>query len=389
MRQRQFIFFLLAALFLLPSGCGDEKTPDGRSPDSERAVNAPVAVATITKAVTFHDAVGTVKAKTASTISSKVIGTITSVHAETGQEFKKGDLLLVIDPRQVTAQLQQAESALAESRQSRAAAVSARDAAKVTAQLTKATYDRYVKLMTDASASLQEFDEIKAKYHQAEASLTQAEAMLAAAASRVKQADAAVSAAKVSHQDATIHAPYDGVVTAKMVDEGDLATPGMPLLTLEGASGYRVDMVLPEKYIHAISLNQKVKVTIDASKEGALDGTIQAIAPAADDRSHSFLVKVAIPERTTILAGMFARVAIPVETVDRLLIPTGAVIHQGQLTGLFLIDGDQIARFRLIRTGKTSGQSVDVLSGLREGDRYVTAPPPELVDGTRVEATHE
>ncbi len=218
MRQIRPTLLLLILLFLLPSGCGDEKTPDGRSPDSERAVNAPVAVATITKVVTHHDAVGTVKAKTASTISSKVVGTITSIHAETGQEFKKGDLLLVIDPRQVTAQLQQAESALAESRQSRVATVSARDAAKVTAQLAKATYDRYVQLMKDASASLQEFDEIKAKYHQAEASLSQAEAMVAAATSRVKQAEAAVSAAEVSHQDATIHAPYDGMVTAKMVD---------------------------------------------------------------------------------------------------------------------------------------------------------------------------
>ncbi|MEE8397411.1 MAG: efflux RND transporter periplasmic adaptor subunit [Desulfobacterales bacterium] len=386
MRQTQSTLLLLILLLLLPAGCGDEKASDGRSPEGDRVVQAPVATVDIAKAVTIHDAVGTVKAKTASTISSKVVGRIMSIHVETGDEFKKGDLLLVIDPRQVSAQLQQAEAGLAESRQARAAAISARNSAKVNAKLAKATYDRYVQLMTDASASQQEFDEIKAKHHQAEASLTQAEAMVAAAASRIKRAAAAVSAAKISHQDATIHAPYNGMLTAKMVDEGDLATPGMPLLALEGISGYRVDTVLPEEYIHAISLNQKVRVTIDASKGGPLDGTIQAIAPAADDRSHSFLVKVAIPEESTVLAGMFARVAIPVGTVDRILIPAEAVIRHGQLTGLFLLNEDRIAKFRLIRTGRRSGESVEVISGLRKGDRYVAVRIPGLVDGTRVEA---
>jgi len=381
---------LLAGLFVFPAilltGCGGDTSHENASAGG-KGTPVKLATAKITKDATTYEAIGTVKANIASTISSKLMGSVTSIKIKEGDRFKKGDLLMIIDARQVSAQLRQAQSALEEAEQAKSASHSARDQAESGAQLARITFERYQKLMKDASASQQEFDEIKSRYHQAQAALAQANAMVSASDFRVKQAQAAVAAVQVSRQDATIRAPYDGYVTGKLIDEGDLAAPGTPLLNLEAMEGYRIDMEIPEKYIDAVKPGQIVSVLLAPLNNRPIDGTITAISPAADDKSHSFLVKVNLPVHEKIRAGIFARVLVPVETVEKRLIPSTAIIRHGQLTGLFLVDADQIARYRLIRIGRTFGQSVEVLSGLRDGDRYVVNPAPGLSDGTKLEAT--
>jgi len=376
------IFCLLSMVFYM--GCGNKPAHENIS---EKGLKVSMDTVKTTKEAILHEAVGTVKANTASTISSKLMGTVTSISVKEGDRFKKGDLLLVIDPRQVSAQLRQAQAALKEAEQARMAAISARDQARSGAQLAKLTFDRYQKLMNEASASPQEFDEINAGYQQAQAALAQAEAMANAAEFRVKQAQAAVSAVRVNREDASIRAPYDGYVTAKRIDEGDLATPGTVLLDVKGMDGYRIDMEVPEKYINAIQLNQKVTVILSSLDNVSFQGIVQAISPAVDDKSHSFLVKVSLPEHDSIRAGMIARIFLPVETVGKRLMPVSAIIREGQLTGLFLVDENQTARFRLIRIGKILDQHAEVLSGLRDGDRYVKNPPLGLTDGTQLEVT--
>lgn len=385
MVHKKLILILLMLMHLPISACGDKTEPGTTTPNGKHVFKTPVATARITGEVILHEAVGTIKSRIATIISSKLMGTVKTISVKEGDRFSKGDILLTLDPRQVSAQHRQAKAALAEARQAQAAAVSGRGAARAGAQLADATYERYLQLMKEDSASQQEFDEIKSGHLQARESLIQAESMVTAAAFRVKQAQAAVAAVNVNRQDATIRAPYDGWVGAKLIDEGNLAAPGMPLLSLEGVGGYRIDTVIPEKHIQAITLNQKVSVHIDTLKGESMEGTVFAISPAADSRSHTFLVKISIPDEESILSGMFARVSIPLAQSRKLIIPSSAVIHQGQLTGLFLVDDTQTARFRLIRTGRTFDRTVEVLSGLREGDRYVISPSVKLVDGARVE----
>ncbi|MBW1944517.1 MAG: efflux RND transporter periplasmic adaptor subunit, partial [Deltaproteobacteria bacterium] len=111
------------------------------------------------------------------------------------------------------------------------------------------------------------------------------------------------------------------------------------------------------------------------------------IVPSADPSSRSFIVKINLLVERKVRSGMFARVKIPIGRTKRLLIPQKAVITRGQLTGIYLVDPDSIAHFRLIRLGKASGDSVEVISGLKEGDRYVVEPTPKLKDGAQVEVT--
>jgi len=366
-------------------GCGDKIQPGNTESAAGPAIRAAVAEVEIITRPHTYEAVGTVKARKASTLSGKLMGTVTAVNVREGDRVKTGDILVVIDDRQVAARLRQAEAALAEARRSEAAVVSAGDAAKAGAELARTTYKRYLSLLADDSVSRQEFDEVKARYEQAEALLSQSEAMIKATRQRIRQASAAVAAARVSKKDAAIRAPYSGKVTAKMIEVGDLAAPGTPFLMLEESGNFEVNVTIPETRMRFVSLNQKLAVTASALQKQVLDGVVHTIAPAADPQSRSFVVKVGLPPDAALHSGMFARVAIPLADERLMLIPTSAVVVQGQLTGVFLVDSDQRARFRLIRTGREFGEQVEVISGLREKSRYVISPPAALKDGDRVE----
>jgi RND family efflux transporter MFP subunit len=368
--KRYFFFILFAAVFFL-LGCGEKIEPGNVAPSKQGQVKAPVVSVKIISQPFFYESVGTVNAKIVSTISSKLMGSVRKIFVREGDQVKKGDRLANIDDRQVGAMLRQAQAALAEARR-------AETAAGANAEFAIATYTRYQNLIKDESASPQEFDEIKSKYQEAQAGL-------AAAKQRVKQAEAGLSSTAASANDAVIVSPYDGTIRAKMVDVGDLAAPGKPLFTLETTGNYIVDLALPEQYIHAVVLDQEVTVTVSALNNKTFTGSIKEIFPAADVRIRSFLVKVRMPADTALRSGMFARVSIPIGKAGLILIPLTAVIHSGQLTGIYIVDDTQTAKFRLIRTGKTYGEFIEILSGLKQEDRYVSVPPPTLINGMKVE----
>ncbi len=382
----RMIYGVVGLTCLLVAGCSEKIESGAIKPSAVQSIKAMVATVAIRSESISYEMTGTVTADADSTLSSKIMGVVKSVHVREGDRVRKDRVLVDIDPRQVKAQLQQVEAGLSEARKAESAAISAQGAARANADLSKATFDRYANLMKSESASRQEFDEISARHRQAEAALGQAGSMVDAARFRVQQAEAAVAAAGVSENDAKLVAPFDGVISARLVDPGSLAAPGAPLLKIQSTDVFRVDMVVPESMLQYIVQNQTVSVAVPAAGR-TIPGTVYAIFPAADASSRSFTVQVAIAAHPAVHAGMFSRVTIPGGQQNQLMIPSSAVLHQGQLTGIFLLDGDHIARFRLLRTGRTSGNSIEVLSGLRSGDRYVVEPPPNLVDGLRVEVS--
>ncbi len=384
-RKLRFSSICLTVIIIVLAGCDNKIGPGNSGHKASKAVKAAVGIARVSQQPFIYEAVGTVVPRTASTIASKLLATVRAVHVREGDRVKKGDILLELDQRQVDAEVDRAKAALAEALRAEASAESARNSAKAGADLAKSTYERYKKLLKENSVSRQEFDEVEARYRQAQAALAQAESMLSAAGNRVEQARAALENVMVSKKDTVVKAPYDGVITAKMVNVGDLASPGTPFFTLEKANVFCVDLVLPENHIQAVRLDQDVKVSIPALGDLELTGKIKRIVPAADTRSRSFLVKVALPENPNLRSGIFARVAIPVGDAGMILLPASALVRQGQLTGVFIVDKTQTAHFRLVRPGKHYGDSVEIISGISNGDRYVISPPPALHDGDKVE----
>ncbi len=384
MQKRVHCLFAILVLFFL-SACG-EKIEPGTTRESPPVIkDVRVATAQMTEQPVIYEAVGTVTAGISSKLSSKLLGTVESLKVREGDRVKKGDVLIIIDQRQVRAGVSKAEAGLSEAKKALMAAISAREAAHAEEKFATATFKRYGDLEEKKLVSAQAFDEVKSGYRKAKAVSKKAEAMVDAATARIRQAEAGLTSVRVTSKDAVITAPHDGIITGKYVDKGDLASPGTPLIALETTRGFCVDMVLPETYIGYVRPLQKVFVRVPALKTGPLEGTVCTIVPSADQRSRSFIVKINLPIDKAVKSGMFARVQIPMGHSLKLLIPRQAVITRGQLTGLYLVDSDNIIHFRLIRPGKIFGDSIEILSGLKGGDRYVPEPTPALVDGAKVE----
>jgi RND family efflux transporter MFP subunit len=384
MMKQRFLYLLVLLMMLFPLACSDKIEPGTAKKLPLLVKGVTVATARMTDQPLIYEAVGTVQAGISSKLSSKLLGTVESIRVREGDHVKKGEALIILDQRQVKDQVHMAEAGLAEARKALNAAISDREGAAAQKKLSFATYERYRDLKEQAMVSAQVFEEKEAGYQQAEASLERAGAMAAAARAKVKQAEANLAVVSVTEKDAVIIAPHDGIITAKLVDKGDLASPGTPLITIETTHGFCIDMLLPETYIGYVAPRQKVLVEVPALKTGPLEGNVCTIVPSADQKSRSFIVKINLPIERSVTSGMFARVQIPTGHSRQLLIKRSAIIIRGQLTGLYLVDSDNIAHFRLIRLGKTSGDSVEVLSGLKEGDRYVATPVPALVDGARI-----
>jgi RND family efflux transporter MFP subunit len=379
------LFVLLA--ILVPAGCGEKIEPGETKQPPKTLHRLAVATARLTDERLVYEAVATVQAGLTANLSAKYAGAVKVIKVREGARVRKGDTLAALDQAQAVAGLQQAEAALSEAKRSLAAAVSASDAARAAKDLALMTFRRFENLKKTESVGIQEFDEVEARHRQAEAALMQAEELVQASTARVKQAEAAFTSARVTLEDMVITAPYDGIISARLVDEGVLASPGMPLLTIETSNAYRVDAMLAETYIGHVSLGQKVLVRIPSLNDELLEGKITTIVPSADERSRSFLLKVSLPPHGQVKSGLFARVQIPLGTTSHLRVPKQAVVSRGQLTGLFVVDSEKIAHFRLIRTGRTSGDLVEVLAGLKQGDRYVENPPLHLKEGDGVEGT--
>lgn len=382
MTPRWAVLLLAAGVLLV--NCSDEIAPGETAPTKGPAVSVPVARVERALNPLIYEAVGTVHARVTATVSSKLLAAIQDLAVKEGDRVHQGDLLVQLDDRQVAAHFQQARAALAEAEKAEAAAVSTRAAADASARQARSTYERKRVLVADEVVTPETFEEAETQYRQAQADLARADAMVAAAQARVQQGRAAVDAADVARADARILAPYDGRVTAKLAETGDLAAPGTPLLILERDQGYRVDLMVPESHIQYVRTGQTVTVDVPAAN-ASMEGVVEVIVPSADSATRTVVVQVSLPADPALQSGMFVRAALRIGEAPSLRIPASAVVRQGQLTGVFIVDDAHTARFRLIRTGRVYGSQVEVLAGIPHGTRVVTRPPPELANGAVVE----
>ena len=383
LQQVKWIAFLVT--IFLTAGCGEEILPGTTSSKTPAVVKAAISIIEFVEQPQFYEASGTVFARTAATVSAKVMGEIREVLVQEGDMVAAGDILVVIDDSQLSARLKQAEAALAEAKQGARSAKAAFESAQASSELAEKTLRRYEMLIENESVSRQEFDEVKSRYNQAAGGLSQAKSMRDAAQNRIEQAQAGLSGAKSSYNDTTVTAPYDAVVTGRLADKGDLASPGVPLIQLETTGSSEVHIVLPETHIRQVNVGDTLSVYIPSIQKEALSGEIKTINSAADPATRSFQVKVSLPDVPAIQVGMFARVLIPVGTTKMILVPETAVIAHGQLSGVYIVDDVHIAHFRLIRPGRFFGSQVEVLSGLQDGDRYIIKPDFTVVDGIKLE----
>jgi RND family efflux transporter MFP subunit len=202
---------------------------------------------------------------------------------------------------------------------------------------------------------------------------------------RIAHALAQLRISEVTLSDTRIATPATGVVVSRRVEPGNLAVPGQPLLILDDPRRYRLEVEVGESAMGWVRLGQSVPVTLDSIGR-ALDGRVVEIVPAADPGSRSVTVKLELPVLPELRSGLFGRASFPAAERLALLVPGAALVERGQLTGVYVVDGQSVARLRLVTAGPRRGDRVEILSGLSPGERIVTQGAERVADGTRVEA---
>ncbi|NOT44217.1 MAG: efflux RND transporter periplasmic adaptor subunit [Acidobacteria bacterium] len=185
-------------------------------------------------------------------------------------------------------------------------------------------------------------------------------------------------------------APFDGIVTETLTDVGRLATPGVPLVSLEAAGSWRVVTRVDEARAALVRVGETVIVELDGGVTGGtgaepvtLEGRIAEVGRTLDVSSRAFAVEIDLPEHARLRTGGFARARFPAGSTDALLLPAAALVARGQLTTAFtVVDGR--ARMRVVSVAAAPDGALEVLAGLRAGDVVVLTPPASLRDGDPV-----
>jgi multidrug efflux pump subunit AcrA (membrane-fusion protein) len=349
-----------------------------------------------------YEAVGTVRAKISSIVSSKVMGSIVAMKVREGDTVRAGQVLVEIDSREARIQTQKSgaglvemHGALDEVNRSIKAAESGQTAAEANRRLAASTFRRYQQLLERQSISPQEFDEVRARHEMADAEAETAgrmrqslEAKRRQVLARIDQAKADVAGSQVYSSFARIAAPITGVVVSRQADVGYMAAPGTPLLTIESGNDYRLEAAVQESQINKIHRRDLVQVQIDALGQQELAGTVVEIVPAADPASRTYLVKISIAlpsgNQQIIRSGLYGKARFITGQMQAMTIPRKAVVENGQLTSVFVVDQSGIARLRLVKAGKTYADRIEVLSGLKEGEQIVVDGVAVVNDGSRV-----
>ncbi len=348
------ILFLLSllAIFLI-SGCSsnqpkkiESKTIEGVKLQTVNQGDLP----------NYLEATGTVKAKIISVITSKVMGTITSVNVKDGDGVLEGQVLLTIYDQDASERVRQAEKNL--------------DAARLNMSLSDATYMRYKALYDEKALSQQEMDQITTEKELAKANY--------------ERAIAAVGEAKVMRSFYTVTSPISGIVSSKKVDVGTTAMPGMPLLNVENTSSFELDANVDSKYSQDLKVGSNVGVKVESLPE--IQGKISEIVPSVDPMSRSFVVKIELGSGN-LRSGMYGKAYFNIGTKKAISIPESALVRKGGLVGVYVVDDKGLVSYRMVKLGEKYGKNVEILSGLSNGEKIIVEGTENAFDGAIVKGS--
>jgi multidrug efflux pump subunit AcrA (membrane-fusion protein) len=391
---KSFIVFLS----ILPlAGCSGTPEPAKKENGAVRQVT--LSTLRLEKVPDYYEASGNVRARNSTTLSAKMPGFVRSVLVREGQRVRAGQLLVEIDSPELGSQSARANAGATEARnaqteieQALLAADAGIKAAEAQSRLAQETFNRFKTLLAKDSVSRQEYDEAETRWLSAQAQLDQArrtrdslQARKQQVEARIQQAQAEQSTAQTYLSYLKIVAPYEGVVAKRFVDPGTLAAPGLPLLTVEDYSELQLEVSVPESYRWKIDPRKPVLTSLENADISDFLSTPLEVVTAADPATRSFAFKLSLPKSERLRSGMFGRARFPVGTRESLQVQASSLVRQGQLDGVFVGGADGRAEWRLVKIGRQTVDQLEVLSGLKEGDRIVVNPPTGLSAGDRLE----
>ncbi len=368
-KKRCFIIILFASFFFF--SCDNDKIKPGfvKNNIPENTIHPDHIISVEKKEITqMYEAVGTIRPLTESVIESQISAQVLKVFYVPGMSVKEGDPLIDLDARRLSSQLNQAQEGLAIAKKHLSQAYKSIDETKAMLDQNLATYNRSKKLFESGVVSSQRLDIDKSAYLQSKARLEKSKESEHAARAAIRKAQQVVKEARIAKGFTKILSPANGVVVKRMIDPGDLAVPGKPLLIIQTSGSLRIEANVREGLISRVSIGNEYQVDIK-SIEKTIVSKVEEIVPYADPATRTFLIKAALPEIKGIYPGMFGKLLIPVDKHQTLLIPQGAVKLVGQLE-LVYVKKSGAWQSVYVKTGKKFGNKIEVLSGLK-GDETI------------------
>ena len=368
------------------SACsGSEHAPQTETQEPIAVTIVPVA--TIDTAERL-EAGGIVAAQESAAVSSRMVATITAVRVKAGDRVRTGDVLITLDARDVTEHTRQARANALAAEKSLTQAHTQQSAAEAEHRLAAAWQTRIEALHARNSATDHERDEAEARLSAAAARLAGARAGIEVADASLASARAAIGVATAAESFSTMRAPFDGLVTERLTDPGNLAAPGTPLLRIESEGARQVVVRMDEARVAYLHTGDQVSVLIDALEEPgeddtAVEGIVAEVARAVSADQRAFTVKVTVPAAVTTRSGSFARVVFRGTPRRALLVPARAIQRHGQVSSVYVAQ-DGVARLRVVQVGASSPGGVEVLAGLDPGESIITWSLTRLVDGASI-----
>ena len=342
------------ALALVLSACGEKDKPQQATVPTA-TVTAHIAVVQKTVLPVIATAPGSVIAEQQAQIASRLMGFIREINVQEGQSVVKGQRLFTVDPSDIQGQVSQAKAGLAQAEAGLADA--------------KNDYRRFGTLYKEEAIPKQQWDKIRLQYQVAQQQAVAARAGLNTAAGQMRYA--------------TLTAPFAGIITQKLANVGDLATPGKPVLMLENQSRLQVQTNVSSDVFSHLKMGDSVSLQ-SADSSTAVTGKIARLVSAADPATRTYLVKIDLPQGAQLKSGMYVLVSFPTGQREGVRVPKSAVLDRAGITGVFVVDSQGIAHYRMVRVGDSSDGLVEIQAGLSPGEHVVTSATEQLQSGDKI-----
>jgi RND family efflux transporter MFP subunit len=356
--MKKYIYIIaLISTSLVFNSCGSEDKKVVI--DNDPTIPIKVAKVQLNANNSFLSVSGKIQATNSAEVSTRMMGFVEKVYVNVGDKVKKGQLLIAINNADLQAKKAQIDAGITK--------------AETAFKNAEKNYNRFKNLFESNSVTQKEMDDMTANYQMAKAGLESA-----------KQMKNEINA---QFAYANITAPFSGIITSKNIKSGDMANPGMPLISIETPKEFEVMAMVPETEISQIKTGTSIDVLVK-SIDTTLKGKVTEVSTSAKNTGGQYLVKINLEKtNANILSGMFTTVQFPVDKKvksEMVLIPTEALVKNGQLSGVYTVSQSNTALLRWLRLGRTYGDKVEVLSGLSASESYIISADGKLFNGAKI-----
>jgi RND family efflux transporter MFP subunit len=388
---------LLLALAALAAGCGaNADAPAPSAADAETAAVTAATAAAVERPITrFVGVTGTLTAEEQAEVAAEIAGRVVATPVERGSRVRAGAELVRISDVEVRAQAQEAEAnagqiearlGLAEGGEFVIDRVPEVANARAAYDLAQADFDRAKMLLERKLLPQADFERSRTQAEAARRQLDIARNTAEQQYQSLLAARARMTLARKALTDTVVRAPFDGLVEERLVSAGDYVTRGTKVASVIRINPLRVELTVPGQYLSEVATGRAVTLEVDAFRGQTFTGRVRYVSPAVRADSRSLVVEAVVPNETGQLKpGLFATARIEqASDTPAVLVPVTAVRTISGTARVYVVTADRTAEERIVTTGQTVGDLVEITTGLEAGETVATSNVTQLVDGVRI-----